>query len=38
MMGAGLMTTADDADLVVSATDVAVTDTVKLAETDDGEL
>jgi hypothetical protein len=38
MLGAGLTTTVDDANFVVSATEVAVTDTVKLAETGDGAL
>jgi hypothetical protein len=36
--GAGLTTTGDDADLLVSATEVAVTVTFKGAETEDGAL
>jgi hypothetical protein len=38
MAGGGLTTTVDDADLVVSAAEVAVTETVKAAETGDGAL
>jgi hypothetical protein len=38
MLGAGLTVTVDDADFVVSAAEVAFTDTVKLEETDDGAL
>jgi hypothetical protein len=38
MLGGGLTTTVDEADLVASAAEVAVTDTVKLAETGEGAL
>ncbi|MGD0922782.1 MAG: hypothetical protein ABSA70_13595 [Terriglobia bacterium] len=38
MLGTGVTTTVEDADLVVSATEVAFTETVKLEETDAGAL
>jgi len=38
MLGAGVTTTVDDADLLVSATEIAFTDTVKLEETGVGAL
>jgi hypothetical protein len=38
MLGGGLTTTNVEADLVESAMEVAVTDTLKPAETDDGAL
>ena len=38
MLGGGVTTTVEDADLVVSATEVACTDTVKLEETGVGAL
>jgi hypothetical protein len=38
MLGAGVTTTVEDVDLVVSATEVAVTVTVILEETDAGAV
>jgi hypothetical protein len=38
MLGAGVTTTVEDIDFVVSATEVAVTITLKLAETGEGAL
>jgi hypothetical protein len=38
MAGGGLMITVDDADTVVLAAEVAVTETVKAAETEEGAL
>jgi hypothetical protein len=38
MLGGGFTTTVHDIDLLVSAAEVAVTVTVKLAETDEGAL
>jgi hypothetical protein len=38
MLGGGVTTTVEDADLVVSATEVAFTDTVRLEETGVGAL
>jgi hypothetical protein len=38
MLGGGVTTTVDDADLVASAAEVAFTETVKLEETAEGAL